>query len=471
MKKLFHIGVTLFSAVIAVSFLLLAGPKMLALQTGPKPLSPDQNFADAAGTYISYEAAYPVASWEEEYYSGDPDRVKTSGYLIYDVARDAFVCITIPEQDDRDFDNLLHAMVLAADMRADRDMSPIPVDGSLNPASQEQADRALEALEESKVLEQYIDFKDSESYMKSYFADDEYGKVLGSMCEKLLGGERPSEWYVIEQGNISNMSTGEIWVCTVTALLNLLIFLFGLTRLLRSDKQQETPSTASGSISERYLAEQYACAKDWCTFNLDRGYRLASLSVLITLAIFVAIGILVKAADRLVPFYIPMGLLFGELIALLFWFTQASQSKPEKILKRFEKYLAKELPDAATRNAFIEEFVNTDQSWFFCEKTKEGMLWGKVGERYWSFFMWTGRVTIVDAAQLKELETETRSGSVDNGTVKVRYISYIASFYYQDPMPRRKPDKTVSFNVESRLGHFTTLAHNRVGDRVTITHK
>ncbi len=210
MKKLFHIGVTLFSAVIAVSFLLLAGPKMLALQTGPKPLSPDQNFADAAGTYISYEAAYPVAFWEEEYYSGDPDRVKTSGYVIYDVARDAFVCITIPEQDDRDFDHLLHAMVLAADMRADRDMSPIPVDGSLNPASQEQADRALEALEESKVLEQYIDFKDSESYMKSYFADDEYGKVLGSMCEKLLGGERPSEWYVIEQGNISNMSTGEI---------------------------------------------------------------------------------------------------------------------------------------------------------------------------------------------------------------------------------------------------------------------
>ena len=82
MKRLFHLGVTLFSAVIAVSFLLLAGPKMLALQTGSKPLKPDQNFADAAGTYISYEAAYPVAFWEEEYYSGDPDRVKTSGYEI-----------------------------------------------------------------------------------------------------------------------------------------------------------------------------------------------------------------------------------------------------------------------------------------------------------------------------------------------------------------------------------------------------
>lgn len=66
MKKLFHIAVTLCSTVIAVFFLLYAGPQLMTMQTGPEPLKPEQSFADAAGTYISYEAAYPVAFWAEE---------------------------------------------------------------------------------------------------------------------------------------------------------------------------------------------------------------------------------------------------------------------------------------------------------------------------------------------------------------------------------------------------------------------
>ncbi len=472
MKKLFHIAVTLCSAVIAVFFLLYAGPQLMTMQTGPEPLKPEQSFADAAGTYISYEAAYPVAFWAEEYYSGDPDRIKTSGYVIYDVDRDAFVCILIPKEKDQDFDRLLRGMALAAEMRADRDMSPILVNGSLTLASQEQAGNVMDALEESKILEQYIEFMDSDTYMKSYFGEDEYGKVLRNMCQKLLDGEHQSEWYVLEQGNIGSLGTGEIWICILTALLNVLIFLFSLFGLLKGN-QTETSQTpaASGSAMERFLAEQRFYAKDWCTFNLNRGYRLASMSVVVTLAIFVAIGIFVKAADRLVPFYIPAGLLFGELVALLFWFSQSNRSKPEKILKKIEKYLAKELPDASMRNAFIEEFVNTEQSWSFCEKTKEGMLWGKTGERFWSIFLWNGRVTIVDVSQLKEVQTETISGTVNSGAVRVHYVSYAANFYYQEDMPKRKPDKTVSFNVEDRLGFFMSLVHRRVGDSITITCK
>ncbi|MDE5696396.1 MAG: hypothetical protein K2I96_03125 [Lachnospiraceae bacterium] len=471
MKKMIHIGITLCSAAIAVVFWLLAGSQFTKMQSDPEPLKPEVNLADAAGTYLSYEAAYPFASWVEEYYSGDPDRVRTTGYVIYDVSRDAFICTIIPEEKDPGFSSLLRGMELSADMRADRDMSPITVAGSLERATPEQAERAMKALEESKVLEQYIDFTDSDAYRKVYFEDDEYGRTLAGICRKLLDGNSQTEWYVLKQGSINNMGTGEIWICIVTACLNVLIFLFSLAGLLRGSKPQTAQSDVSASIMDRFLAEQRVYAADWCTFNLNRAYRLSALSVAIPLVILLAIAFLAKAADRIMSLYLPLGLLIGEIMALILWWSQKSQSKPDKILNHFQKYLAKELPDDSVRNEFIEEYVNTESKWTFCEKTKEGMLWGKVGERYWSIFLWTGRVTIVDVSQLKEVETESVSGSVNNGTVKVSYVTYVANFYYQNDMPRRKPDKCVTFNVEDKLGFFITLVRKRAGDNIAITSK
>lgn len=472
MNKLLHIVITLGAAVIAVVLWLLAGTPFMKMQAGPEVLKPEEHFGDAKGAYISYEAAYPVASWVEEYYSGDEDRVSTNGYVVYDADREAFVCVLVPERSDLEFDSLLRGMELAAEIRANKDMTPITVIGSLELASQERADQAQKILEESKIIEQYSDFQDSDAYMKAYFENDEYGRVLANMCEDVLNGQRQSEWYILEQGSIHNLRMGDIKICIVTALLNLLIFLFCLIGLFRGSKQYGAElSVGSGSPFDRFLAEQRVCAEKWCTYNLKRGYRLATLCLVIPVALFIGMAIFAKTQDRMMTFSVPIGLLIGEILALIMWWSQKSQSKPNKLLKRLEKSLAKEFSSDTARNEFIEEYVNTQQQWAFGEKTSNGMLWGKVGERYCSVFLWTGRVTVIDMARLKEVETETRSGSVQSGKVKVNYVNYVAQFYYQEDQPRRKCDKTVYFDIEDSIGFFITLIRKRVGDRVRITSK
>ena len=474
MKKMLHIGITLGAAVVAVVLWLLAGSPFIKMQTGPEALNPEVNFADAKGAYISYEAAYPVASWVEEYYSGDEDRVLTKGYVIYDADREEFVCVLIPnpERSDKDFDGRLRGMELSAQIRAGKDMTPITVMGSLELASQEQADQVQKVLEESNIVKQFLDFQDSESSMESYFEGDEYGQVLENMCSNILNGKRQSEWYILEQGSINHLRTGDIKLCMVTALLNVLIFLFCLIGLFRGKKEYaaEVPAGA-GDTWNRFFAEQSVYAEKWCTYNLNRGYRLSILSLVIPVVIFIALAIFTKNVDTMLTFSVPIGLLIGEVIALIMWWSQKSQSKPDKILKRLEKSLRKELSSDSVRDEFIEEYVNTQQEWAFGEKTKDGMLWGKVGERYCSVFLWTGRVTVVDMTQLKKVETETRSETVQSGSVKVHSVHYETQFYYQEDPHRRKCDKTFYFNIEDSIGYFITLLRKRVGDRVSITHK
>lgn len=472
MKKLLHIGITLGAAVIAVVLFLLAGSPFMKMQAGPEALKPEEHFADAKGAYITYEAAYPVAAWVEEYYSEDEDRVLTNGYVIYDADRREFVCVLIPERSDQNFDGLLRGMELSAQIRAGKDMTPITVIGSLELASQEQADHVQKVLEESKIIEQYIDFQDSEGYRKAYFEEDEYGRVLAGMCEDFLDGQRQSEWYILEQGSINNLRTGDIKLCMATALLNVLIFLFCLVGLFRGNKQHaaEVPAEA-GDVWNRFLAEQRLYVEKWCAYNLKRGYRLSILSLVIPVGIFIGITVITKNVERMMTFSVPIGLLIGEVIALIMWWSQKSQSKPDKLLKKLDKSLRKELSSDSARNEFIEEYVNTQQQWAFGERTKDGMLWGKVGERYCGVFLWNGRVIVVDMAQLKRVETETRSGSVQSGSVKVNYVNYVAEFYYQDEDLRRKCDKTVYFDVEDSIGYFITLIRKRVGDRVRITNR
>ena len=107
MKKLLDIVVTLCALAAGIVLLVLCGGPFLKLQTGARALGASDTLAEAEGEYVTYEAAYPVASCEAEYYSGDPDRVKKMGYVVYDEARQAFVYIVIDEQDDARLSNLL----------------------------------------------------------------------------------------------------------------------------------------------------------------------------------------------------------------------------------------------------------------------------------------------------------------------------------------------------------------------------
>lgn len=471
MKKMVQIVIMICSAAIAVLFGVFSVNQYTKTQAVPEQLKPEANYADAEGAYISFEASYPIASWVEEYYSGDPDRVRSTGYVIYDEIHDTFVCTVVPEEKDPGFGSLMRGMQLPAQTRANRDMLPITINGTLERAASEQAEQATKALEENDVLKMYIDFMDSDAYMKQYFEDDTYGKTLKDMCQKLLDGNKQNQWYIIRQEN-NNLGSFGIWLCFLTACLNALIFLICLAGLFR-DKKQETAALSNDSLSGRFLAAHRSFATDWCAFNLKNTYRVSVFSVVIPLAVCLTIAFLVKVPDLILSLYLPLGLLIGEGLALILWSSQSSLSKPDKILKNLQNNLAKELPNDSVQNEFMQEYLDTEAKWTFYEKTKEGMIWGKTGERYWSFFLWTGKVTVIDVSQLDEVETETISGTVNNGTVRVHYESYVANFYYQNSNnnKKRKPAKIIKFNVKDNLNSFVELARKRVGNSVAIISK
>lgn len=470
MKKLISIVITLCSATIAVIYGIFSVLQFSQMHTEPESLRPETSYTDAEETYISFEALYPVASWVEESYSGDPDRVRSTGYVIYDADHDSFICTIVLEEEDPGFGSLLRSTQLPAETRAGKDMSPITINGFLQRATSKQSECAAQALKESDVLKLYTDFTDSDEYRKAYFEDDVYGKTLGSMCQKLLDGYQQTDWYVVKQES-HNLSTIGIWICFLTACLNILIFLISLIGLFRRNKSKTNPSAADNRFTERFFAEQIVYVTDWCSYNMKRTYRLSVLSVIIPLVICIVIGILAKATDIILSLYLPLGLLIGETIALILWSSQTKLSKPDKIINNLQKYLAKELPSSSTQHEFMEEYINTEPKWFFYEKTKEGMLWGKVSEQYWSILSSIGQVIILDASKLDEVETETISGTVKSGAVRIHYESYAVNFYYQNDRPKRKPYKTVIFKVKDNSVSFIELARKRAGNRIAITSK
>ena len=151
MKKLLSIVVTLCALAGAVFFWMLGGAQWLKMKAVAETLGADEEFSQAEGKYISYEAAYPVASRVEEYYSGDPDRVRSTGYVVYDAERQAFLYVIVSDRDTGRLSNLMWNLKLTSEMRAAKDMEPGEIDGSLERMEPEAVEAALEALADSEI--------------------------------------------------------------------------------------------------------------------------------------------------------------------------------------------------------------------------------------------------------------------------------------------------------------------------------
>ncbi len=476
MKKLLNIAITLCMLAAGAGLLLLAGPAFINMLSGAKPLEKGEELSQAEGRYISYEAAYPVASCVEEYYSGDPDRVRTEGYVVYDEERQAFIYVVVEERSSGEFRALMRKMSLTAQMRDEKmvlAMAPIYVEGSLEPMEKSDVERAASCLQESDVVGIYADYANDDSNAEIYDAyfGDKYGKVLEAMCMKLESGGQSMDWYYLERGAVNGMAKHEIWISVLAAVLSLLIFVYRVIHAISKGKKPVYgAASGTGNAVQRLLDAQRGWVEKWCEFSLNRARRLAYLSAAGGAVILTAIGIAVgQDLQGILAFHFPLGLLLGETAAVLLWVSQKKQSKPDKIIERLEKNIEREMPTSAERESFAEDITNADQSWVFQEKTKDTMLYGIVGEHYWVLFSGIGQVTVVDSRRLKKIKTEVISGSVRVNKVRTYYKSYAAGFYYENASPKKGSDKAFGFNTEDAIGFFMVLVRKRLGDSIEIT--
>lgn len=476
MKKVLDIVITLCALVAGVGFLLFGGPSFIKARQGATPLEAGETFAQAEGKYISYEAAYPVASWAAEYYSGDQDRVKRVGYVVYDKERQAFVSIIVSAEDKGRYSNLMNALELRAKLRADKDMSPAYAYGSPEPMDKDALEAPLEALAGSQILRLYdmyggADGNRNRSEYEEHFGDvDEYGKVLEEMCIALEQGKE-IEWYSIEDGCINGFGMMELWIIMLAAVLSLLIFVFRLVSMLKGEKEEPYKTSASGGRLGRVVDAQWGWVADWCDYSMNRGRRFAYMSVAGGVLILTAIGVLVGMPLRgILSLHLPLGLFLGELSALMFWFSQKKRSNPDKILASITKSLEKQLPSPAEQDEFAEDFLNTGTTeWIFREQCKDTMLYGVVGSRYWAVFSGLGTVKIIDSERLQKIETEEISGSIKVNGVRTRYHSWEVRFYYRSDVLKKHYDELLSFQTGDGIGLFLTLVRKRTGGSIEVT--
>lgn len=478
MKKVVEIIVTLCALAAGAGFLLFGGPSFLKAMQGAKPLEAGQTFAGAEGKYISCEAAYPVASWVAEYYSGDPDRARKMGFVVYDAEQKAFLTVTVPVDDKGALSQLMNNLELRAKLRAEKDMEPVLVDGTPKRIEGEALKEPLAALAKSKIVRLYdmyggIDGNKNRSDYAEHFGDcDEYGRVLEDLCVALEQGKE-MEWYSIEDGCVNGFTRGQLFLIMLVAVLSLLIFVFRLISMIKSGKAEPYKTSASGGRLGQVVNAQWSWVAGWCDYSMNRGRRLAYLSAAGGAVILTVIGVLVKMPLKgILSFHLPLGLFLGELTALMFWFSQKKRSNPDKILTKIAQNLEKQLPSSAEQDAFAEDFLNTGSSeWVFREPCKDTMLYGVVGSRYWAAFSGLGAVTVVDSEKLQRIETEEISGSVNVNGVRTRYHSWAANFFYQSDEPKKKCDKAISFETSNGIGQFMTLVRRRTNNSIEVISK
>lgn len=470
MRKVLDIVVTLCALAAGIGLLVVCGGPFLKLQSGARALGDSDALAEAEGEYVTYEAAYPVASCEAEYYSGDPDRVKKMGYVVYDEARQTFVYIVINESDDARLSNLMYYLGQNVEQRDGEDMTPFLTDGTLELMDSDSVRQVRKALDNGKVANLYLSYSNDGDF-SSYYFGDQYGEVMKGMCALLNEGQQ-SEWYYIEEGSIDGMSKGQIWLCMLTALFSLIIFVFSLISLLKGKKEENFVSGRTGWMGKLLDAIGKRMAQQ-CEDRLKRTKLIACLTAVGVTCGLVVIGFAAGLTfPEVLVFHFPLGLLLGEIFAVLVWKAQSGQSKPRKIVKKIEKQIKQRLPQPAEQEAFAEDIVSADNEWDFTEEAgSEPMVYGTVGSRYWVRFTEFGLVTIVDSARLAKIETEKTSGSIRINKVRTYYHSYDIKFFYQSAEVKKRFDVAFTFNLEETAGLFMTLVRRRVGEKVEIVAK
>ena len=444
MKKKSQLSVVVLTLAVILFLGIVAGGRIKNLLAKAVPLADDTTFEQAKGTYITYDVTHPVVSYPEEYYSGDPDRIRRMAYIIYDEGRQAFLKIVVSEQNTGSFDRLLRAANMSDDVKEswgeqlDSQLGPATVTGSITPVG-DGMDTLFDAL-------MGPDFQGTE--------------------ELRMAAAAQSVWYVLEDGYIQSLPTWHLWVCIIVIGINLLFLLIALISLLRKGVNEDFLSKDHGAYTTQFLKRQLSWLEPWCKKGLARRTRTAFLVMLVVAAALTGVGFYVGYSSlEVLTCHLPLGLGIGELYGLPLLLGVGLAFNPYKILKNISKSFEKLYPVPSDRETIAQDLMEADDSWVIREQGKEEYLCAALGERYWIVLSGTGRVTLVDGSRVGKMYSETVSGQVRTGKVRYNYTSYVIYIFYQGDEEKKHANVQFAFNSEGASGHFMALARKRLGDR------
>lgn len=445
MKRQIATNITVLAVIVTVFFSVLTGSRFLKMTAGPVTAENTADFENLEKQYITYSVTHPIASYPEEYYSGDQSRIRKMAYITYDEERQVLLKIIIPERKNSGFEKLMRAANRSEELKKEwgemqkSDERPIDVSGSLLP---------LTDTEEIGLIQR--DLQQSIPAGNQRIAD--------------LALEQ-SKWYVLEEGYINKVPKANLWICAVLILLNIAVFLFSLFSLLRKSRSS---SFSGDSNVEKMLNRQRIWLEPWCEKGVKRRNLTGMIVILGTPAMVTALGFYLGGSTLgVLTMHLPLGLIIGELCGIPLLSGAGLSFNADKILKEYQKNLRKKFSGKADLEALSEDLLKSEAQWSVSEKGKEEIRYGILGERYWIVFGEGGFLEAVDSEQVARIKSETVSGQIRSGRVRIHYVHYIINIKYKNSDENRDWDTAFSFNSEDAAGQFMIFARKRLGDRAS----
>ncbi len=445
MKKQLYLAMAILTLALAIFFSVWTGRQILSLMAGPEAAEDGIPLEQMEGHYITYSVARPVASFVEEYYSGDADRVKRSAYIIYDEERQAFFKLVVSEQRKGKFDKLMRAVNRSqelkdswGEMQADEE-KPVEATGSLMPI--EGADPLL-------------------SIVEALLGEGSYSTK--EMNELALS---QTVWYVLEDQTVEGIPFLNLWICAIAIGISLLTFLIYL--LLLTKKSGATArEDRFGDVVTLLLERQRAWLVPWCEQGGIKQSGMALLFLVGAMAVLTALGLFVGySVEGVMTCHLPLGGILGELGAIVLLIGAKFSLNPDKLLKSCQKNLERAIPAQTEREQAARELLDTTPEWSILETSKENIWYGLAGEHYWLVLTGKGMAFAAQADRIGKITSDTVSGQIRSGKVRVNYTYYVVQIYYRDSGKKKGPDVEISFDTEEAAGQFLLLARKRLGSR------
>lgn len=263
---------------------------------------------------------------------------------------------------------------------------------------------------------------------------------------------------------------GDSVLCRITAVVSLLIFVGRVVKSLFGEGRKDESVGDAPAGMHRFLTKQSIWIRKCC----ERTYAKSKMSVYLwgggPMVVLVIIGFLVEyPAQYVFTLHAPMGLLFGEVLAVLTWPLLRAQGNWKKIIKSLQKNVMQMFPTDEAREGYFADYFDIDDHYTMVSKGSDDTTYTiTVGKIYWSSIWQSGVLNVVFAPQVEHIETFEEVIVVRINRVRTYTTHYVAEFFDRNENPKKRQTARFSFVNRETLNAFLTLVSERTKGKIPV---
>lgn len=263
-----------------------------------------------------------------------------------------------------------------------------------------------------------------------------------------------------------------VWAGFLAGLTSLVIFIVrvALTIWEREDERETQPTDLgfSGRLGW-FLERQRVHVVEWRNKSrILRNLKAYGIVLKATLLVMFATIWLDFLWEELINISMPLGLICGELTAVVLWAVWRHRTRPNIVLTKLGRSLQEELGEENAWDDFAREMLEASGKWSFYERSIQGINWGIIGSRYWVCIAHDGDVVVVDSQKVEDITVAVEAYSKWWGLSEDETLLYVVRFFYKKDQFKKDWDKSFRLcRLQSRRA-IEKMLLDRTGGRYII---